>query len=196
MRETEFKTITPRDRADYRDLIADVSEDIWPEFMFHDPVADVHWGGLFEKFAGFQFALVSRDSGAIAGLANSVPLLWTSGVEELPDEGWDWALIKGAADYANGLTPNILCGLQISVAPDYQGKGLSRTLLNMMTEIARSKGLPAVIVPVRPSVKARYPLTSIDSYITWTNEPGFPTIPGCACMCVSWVKGRCTFRLA
>jgi len=145
--------------------------------MFYDSVASEHWDGLFEIFSEFQFALVSQESQAVAGIANSVPLLWEAGVHELPDEGWDWAVIKSASDHAEGLQPNMLCGLQISVAPNFQGKGLSKVLLQEMIELARSKGLPSVIVPVRPSFKDRYPLTPIDRYIKWTVDQGLPYDP-------------------
>jgi hypothetical protein len=34
--------------------------------------------------------------------------------------------------------------------------------------------LQALIIPVRPSEKSRYPLISLDDYITWQNDKGLP----------------------
>jgi GNAT superfamily N-acetyltransferase len=175
--ETDFITITPGGRSGYRQLVSSISEAVWPEFMLHDDVAAQHWDGLFEDFSAFQFALITGDGGEVAALANSVPLRWDGGFERLPDEGWDWALIKSVSDLAEGLSPNMLCGLQISLAPEFQGRGLSDMMLGKMVDLARASGLQTVILPVRPSLKHRYPLTPIDSYIEWVDETGLPFDP-------------------
>lgn len=172
-----FTKITSDDYAGYRELISHVSEAVWPEFMFHDPVADEHWDGLFEHFPAYQFALIHNESKAVAGIANSVPLAWHEDFEDLPDEGWDWALIKSASDYEKSNEVNLLCGLQISIHPNFQGQGLSGVMLPHMVELARSMDLTAVIIPVRPSLKERYPLTPIDRYISWSNKDGYPYDP-------------------
>lgn len=172
-----FTTITPRSRSNYRDLISHVSEAVWPEFMFHDPVAREHWDGLFETFPEYQFALLDTQSDEVAGIGNSVPLYWGSKLDDLPQDGWDWALIKSASDHADGLQPNLLCGIQISIFPTFQGKRLSQVMLEKMIDLAQSKDFPTVVIPVRPSMKDRYPLTHIDDYINWTNEDGLPFDP-------------------
>jgi GNAT superfamily N-acetyltransferase len=176
MPESHFEMITPVDRSDYRNLVAPVTDAVWPEFMLHDPVSNEYWDSLFMDFAEYQFALLIREHGAVA-LANSAPLYWTEPVEALPDDGWDWALVKSAADYSADLTPTVLCGLQISVAPDFQGHGLSRIMLTSMVDLARRKGLSAVVIPVRPSFKSQYPLTPIDRYIQWQRDDGLPFDP-------------------
>ncbi len=175
--EPGYTRISPLDRGDYRELISSVSEAVWPEFMFHDPVARVHWDGLFEKFPAFQFALLHQETHAVAGIANSVPLAWLDTMERLPDEGWDWALTKSASDHTSGQIPNLMCAIQISLSPAFQQKGLSGILLSEMVELARRYGFTRLIAPVRPSKKDRYPLASIDSYIKWTGDDGFPYDP-------------------
>jgi GNAT superfamily N-acetyltransferase len=177
MMKAEYTKISPKDRADYRDMISFVSEAVWPEFMLNSPVSYEYWDGLFEKFADYQFALLGKEYQAVAGIANSVPISWQGSVDELPDEGWDWAMIKSAADYDEELQPNMLCGIQISIAPDFQGKGLSKILLREMVTLARLKGLPKVVIPVRPSLKHLYPLTPIDSYIKWMTAEELPYDP-------------------
>src|SRR5262249_936811 len=39
-------------------------------------------------------------------------------------------------------------------------------------EIGRDHGLGTLIAPVRPTLKERYPLAPIDSYVTWRREDG------------------------
>lgn len=172
-----YITLTPNERSNYREIISHVSEEVWPEFMFHDPVADEHWDGLFEDFAEFQFALLDQGSGEIAGIGNSVPLHWEGEPDNLPDDGWDWALKKSASDHSRGIAPNILCGIQISIAPAFQGRHLSKELLKGMKKLARSKNLSPLIIPVRPNRKDQYPLTPIDRYIEWKDEQGLPFDP-------------------
>jgi GNAT superfamily N-acetyltransferase len=176
MPESEFTVITPLDRPDYRDLIGEVVYDVWPEFMLNDEIGGQYWSALFTEFAEYQFALLNQ-AGVIAAFANSAPLRWTEPLEELPDDGWDWAMIQSAADRVEGNEPTALCGLQIAVTPDYQRHGLSRVMLDHMVGVARSHGLPQVVIPVRPSMKSRYPLTPIERYITWQREDGLPFDP-------------------
>lgn len=172
-----YARISPMDRPDYRELISGVSAAVWPEFMFHDPIADLHWNGLFERFPTFQFAVLDQKTNTVAGIANSVPLAWQHTIEQLPDEGWDWALTKSASDFTSGHVPNMICAIQISVSPAFQRRGLSSILLSEMVELARAYGFPRLIAPVRPSKKDRYPLTSIESYIKWTGDDGLPYDP-------------------
>ena len=70
-----------------------------------------------------------------------------------------------------------MCGIQISVAPAYQGKGLSRRMIEIMRDLARRKGLESLIVPVRPNLKASYPLTGMERYIEWKAQGGLPFDP-------------------
>ena len=43
--------------------------------------------------------------------------------------------------------------------------------------VTEAKGLPALIIPHRPSEKHRYLLTSLDDYITWKTDEGEPFDP-------------------
>lgn len=175
--KTNYLRISPKDRTDYRELISPVSEAVWPEYMHHDTIANEHWDSLYEYFPNYQFALLDSENGTVAGIANSVPLAWDGLVEDLPDEGWDWALIQSGRDHTEGRKPRTLCGIQISISPSYQGKGLSSLLLKEMRELALAKAVKRLIVPVRPSLKHRYPLTPSEAYIAWTNEKGLPFDP-------------------
>lgn len=43
-----------------------------------------------------------------------------------------------------------------------------------MNSIGKSKGFNYLVAPVRPNEKSKYPLTSIDDYITWKSHEGLP----------------------
>jgi hypothetical protein len=53
-----------------------------------------------------------------------------------------------------------------------QARGASRVTLEAMIAIARRHGLEALIAPVRPSWKERYPLTPIERYAGWRRDDG------------------------
>ncbi len=148
----------------------------WPEFMLHDPVADL-LADCYKKLPDYQFILIEGDSNEPLALGNSIPLDWQSDFDDLPDDGWDWALSKGIADFASGRQQRIQCALQIVVFGDNRGKGLSSLMVRAMKRIGAERNLNGLIAPVRPSKKCDYPLTPIDNYIKWTNEKGGPFDP-------------------
>ncbi len=157
------------------DIQSRLTEDLWEEFMFHDPVSNALWGELFTSFPQYQQTLFI--SGRPAGVINAIPLQWDKPLDALPDEGWDWAFQKGVEDHRKKRTPNLLCGLQIAVAKEYQGQGLSAFLVKALKKTAFEHSLKALIIPVRPTWKSRYPLTSMDDYISWKCDDGLPFDP-------------------
>jgi hypothetical protein len=50
-------------------------------------------------------------------------------------------------------------------------------MLQHMRRIAAEYGLHDIIAPVRPTLKAHYPLTSIERYSAWTTSDGAPFDP-------------------
>lgn len=174
METPRFKIISPDDLHDYRGRAGDIAVASWPEFMLHDPIADENWHELFDRFNEYQFALLDTETDRMAAMANSLPFCWDRPLEELPEGGWDWVFLKAIEDHKNGVTPNIQSAIQINIHPDYQGQGLSSTMVQAMRAIAKSKGFESLVAPVRPNQKSIYPLISIDDYIQWTNESGLP----------------------
>jgi GNAT superfamily N-acetyltransferase len=152
-----------------------ITDSLWSEFMFHDPVSGKNWEKLFEYFPEYQFSLTCDDE--IIGVGNCLPFYWDKCFDELPEEGWDWVFEKGVSDYEKGVKPNVLNGLQIAVNAKWQGQGVSTKVLKEMAAIAKVNGLDYVTIPVRPSLKSKYPLTSIDHYINWKRDDGLPFDP-------------------
>lgn len=150
----------------------------WPEFMLHDPVAD-YLDACYEKLPEYQFVLVADpdNTGETVALGNAIPLLWQDDLENLPDDGWDWALTKGINEVGEKDKPNILCALQAVVFGEYRGQGISRAVVAAMKQIAQKHDLDGLIAPVRPNLKGAYPLIDIEKYIRWTDKSGRPFDP-------------------
>lgn len=50
-------------------------------------------------------------------------------------------------------------------------------VLRAMKDVAAGWGLSALIAPVRPTLKDRYPLTPMERYILWERDDGLPLDP-------------------
>jgi hypothetical protein len=145
----------------------------WPEFIHHDPVNAELTPRLAAEFPGFQIALLEGERVIASGAC--VPFHWPGG--DLPAEGWDFALSRAFDDRAAGHEPNVASALWIVVAPDQLGKGLSRVMVEALRDVTSSHGLTALYAPVRPTLKARYPLIPMEEYITWTRLDDTPFDP-------------------
>ena len=78
-----------------------------------------------------------------------------------------------------------LCALGVEVAHRQRGRQLSKVILREMIGMARAAGYGSLVVPVRPTLKERYPLTSIERYTTWVRKDGVPSTRGFGCI-PSW----------
>ena len=174
MNTTRFQIITPKDLEDYEDRADLIANASWPEFMLHDPIANGSWHELFDRFNEYQFALLDTETNRMAAMGNSLPFHWDKDLTELPEGGWDWVFLQAIEDHKNGVQPNIQSAIQIAIHPDYQSQGLSTLMVKAMRDIGESKGFKNLVAPVRPNQKSKYPLTSIDDYIKWTNNDGLP----------------------
>jgi GNAT superfamily N-acetyltransferase len=145
-------------------------EGAWPEFMYHDAVLNELFGRVIEEFAEFQFYAWDEEREEVVGVGNAVPTAWDGEIASLPDGGVDAVVQARFAEDAPA--PTVLCALQILIAPDYRGQGLSSRMIERMGELGRNHGLDRLIAPVRPNLKHRYPLVSIERYITWRRPDG------------------------
>ena len=165
-----------KDVSDHKELQNEITLELWPEFMLHDPVSNNNWSRLYELFPEYQFSL--KSEGEIIGTGNCIPYYWDKSFDKLPEKGWDWVLKKGIEDRLAGRNPNTLNGLQITINKDYQGQGISSLVLKEMAELAKQKGFKNITIPIRPSLKSKYPLIPMDNYINWSREKdGLPFDP-------------------
>jgi GNAT superfamily N-acetyltransferase len=114
----------------------------------------------------FQQALVDGD--AIVAEAFALPIPWDGTVDGLP-AGWDAAFELGME---TELHATALSMVVISVDPARQGERLGGRMLDASRDAAREAGLGAVLAPVRPTLKDRYPLIPIERYLTWRRRDG------------------------
>ncbi len=171
-----YIVITAADRPDLRERADEVTLLAWPEFMLHDP-ASRRWNEFYQRFPHFQFVLVDPKDDAVVAVGNSLPLLREGEPSDLPDTGWDWAITQGLSDNAEGRGPDTQCALQIVVSQDHRGKSISSEAVRTMKAIGQAQGFRRLIVPARPTLKSRYPLTPMDRYITWKDDTGLPFDP-------------------
>ena len=130
-----------------------------------------YWARLTEERPEFQFHLVEGDE--LLARARAIPIRWDGTLEDLP-VGIDGAIERG---FEEGGGANVLCAMLIAIPKPKQGGGVSRDALRAMVEIARSHGLEALIAPVRPTWKERYPLVAIERYAEWRRADGLPFDP-------------------
>ncbi len=143
-----------------------------PEFLLHNQVANRHWDKLTSVFAPFQLLLYDEEAEAVAGKGFTIPFAWDGRPEALPDEGFEGVLEAGVALEERGGKATALSALAAVIDPEYQGHGLSKLLLEGMRSLAARHGLFAVVAPVRPTLKARYPLIPLERYARWRREDG------------------------
>jgi GNAT superfamily N-acetyltransferase len=158
--------VTTSDRPDLDEqskaaLLAD-----WPEFIFHDSVSE-YMRQAWTCFPRFDVRVI-EDGKVVAG-GWGVPLRWDASAQTLPT-GYDEALIKAVTE--REIKPDTLCVMAVAVRPDRQGAGLAGQVLTALRPRAAEAGLDRMIVPVRPVLKSRYPLTSMADFAKWAREDG------------------------
>lgn len=149
----------------------------WPPFLRQRDALGCGrlWPSLFTTWADFQIVLYD-DAGTVLAACHAVPLAWDGSPDGLPES---LAGILGAAAQAReeGRRVTALAALAAIVGREHRGRGLSRRLLEAMHFVARAHGLGALVAPVRPALKARYPLAPMERYVTWTTGDGEPFDP-------------------
>lgn len=167
--------VSLEERPDLVDPASNHNVAAWADFMLEDEVANTEFHHAWTDHPSFQFVVLD-GAGEIVATSNAMPLSWDGTVEGLPD-GWDAQVRQSVADLKAGRELNTLGALQIVVADDRRGGGLSGTMVGAMQAAARAAGYRAVIACVRPTAKDRYPLTPIETYAFWQREDGLPFDP-------------------
>lgn len=78
---------------------------------------------------------------------------------------------------ANGLeskreSVNTLIAIAALVDKRFRGEGISAEIVKQIKALAVQRGFQHLIIPVRPTLKERYPLQNIESYSKWRNKDG------------------------
>ncbi len=171
---TDYQVIRTVDRPDLDDQQRDWYRAVWPEFIFHDDTIKPYLQRVTEYFPNLDIEFLR--SGLVLAGGWGVAFSWNETLEDLPS-GYDDALIRAIHEHEQGARPNTLSVMAIAVRPGRQGEGLSTRVIAALRERALNDGLTHVMAPLRPTLKAQYPLISIDEYATWAREDGFHIDP-------------------
>ena len=86
--------------------------------MYHDPVLERLFGRVIDEYAEFQFYVWDDEREEVVGAGNAIPAAWDGMPRRCPTAGVD-AVVE--ASFANDSpTPNVLCALQILIAPEFR----------------------------------------------------------------------------
>lgn len=147
----------------------------FPEFITADRLAKQYIGRIREWFADLNLTLVD-DHGKPVATGWGIPIGWDGRPETLPT-GYTQAMIRAVEGREQGVDPDTLVICGAIVTPSLKGRGLAGETLRGLRQLAEDAGWPRVIAPVRPTLKARYPLTSIEAFMRWTREDGMALDP-------------------
>lgn len=159
------------ERPDLVDAFWSVPGD-WPEFMLHDPVADLFYGRAVEQFPDLH--LLAVDGGDVVGRLHAVPVPW-SGLHGLSARGWDWALSVAQQVHAGDRAAVSL--IEARITPSRRGQGLSQQLLAAARSRFAAVGTRDLVGPVRPTGKASEPATPAVEYAGRIRSDGLPVDP-------------------
>jgi GNAT superfamily N-acetyltransferase len=172
-----LKTYSLRERPELEPEFERLAEEGWPRFLRQrdELGSGRYWPALFTDFADFQLA-VCGQYGRVVAVAHAIPFPWSGRAEALPASIAD---ILGSAveARAQGRAATALSALAVLVDQRHRGEGLSRVALGAMAELARGKGLAEFVAPVRPTLKASYPLAPMERYVRWIDDEGLPLDP-------------------
>jgi GNAT superfamily N-acetyltransferase len=152
--------------------------DTWPKFVINDPVGWANIGRIVAELP--EYVLVATDpDGQVVGRAFSVPFLMSAeGRGGLPEGGWDQVMLWAFSDLRHGRTPDTVSAIEITVAEDRQGQGISGRMLAALRENVRRLGFRELVAPVRPSAKSGEPYALIEEYAHRTRAAdGLPYDP-------------------
>jgi hypothetical protein len=135
---------------------------VWPEYNLHGNDSGTYFGALFPQYAYLQILFFDRETEQVVARGRTIPFRWDGSLEGLPKE----IDALGLRAIESPQAPTALSAAA-EEAIDRQGLGLSRAVLQAMAALARQADLSALVAPVRPDWKDRYPLIPIERYAYW-----------------------------
>lgn len=164
--EMNYQIYTLRDRYHYLKELKDLNRKSWPEFFRHGEIPS--WEKIFDELSQFLLLLVSSDNDLIAA-GITVPAVWSGHTAELPET--IETIIANGVKIREG-SPNTLIAIAALVDEEYRGEKLSAEILKQMKILAMEHAIQNLLIPVRPTWKARYPLQEIEQYVSWQRSDG------------------------
>ncbi|WP_329793147.1 Long-chain-fatty-acid--CoA ligase [Lentzea sp. DG1S-22] len=171
-----MKIVTNDERPDLQGNAQAALRDGWPAFVLRGQVPRDHRDAVARYFPDYDVLLLDDDDTVLAR-ATAVALSWDGETAALPAGGYDGALVAAVTGHENGVSPDTLCVVAATVRSDRTGGGLAGKVLTALRGRAAQAGLARVVVPVRPTLKAAYPLTSMADFQQWTRDDGLHLDP-------------------
>lgn len=168
-----MKVFSLIENEEYKDDILSINAKAWPEFMLNWDCKD--WSHLYTTFAKYQILLINDDEELIA-YGHTIPIYWDKDICLIHDN-LKTLIEMAVKNYQEELQPNILLALAAVVSENHKGKGLSFKLVKSMKDLALKNNIEDLIIPVRPTLKIKYPLIPIADYVEWKNKDGMPVDP-------------------
>lgn len=168
------KIVTSGEHPDLRADAAAALRGGWPRFVLHDPLSNTFRRRVEAYFPGFDVLLV--EDGEVVADGRAVALRWDGRTATLPG-GYDGALVASVTEHEASVRPDTLCLMAVTVRPGRTGGGLAGRVITALRERAVAAGLQRVIAPVRPALKAKYPLTTMADFARWTRADGLHPDP-------------------
>ncbi|MCM2580143.1 hypothetical protein [Streptomyces meridianus] len=166
------------ERADARtwsdEQLSELFSKGFPEFITADRLVKDFIGRVREFFADLNLMLVADDTPVAAGWG--VPVTWDGLPQTLPT-GYTDALVRAVEGREHGVDADTLVVCGAVVTPALEGRGFAGEMLTALRRTAQNAGLARVVAPVRPTTKARYPLTPIETFMAWCREDGLAMDP-------------------
>jgi hypothetical protein len=164
-------TVERTDAREWSDeQMADLFSDGFPSFITADKLAAQYVGRVREWFPEWNLILVDDEKNP-AATGWGIPVRWDSTVTDLPT-GYTDAMIRAVEGRERGIAADTLVICGAVVAGRLKGRGLAGQLLAALRDTAVRAGLTRVIAPVRPTLKQQYPLTPVETFMTWTRPDG------------------------
>ena len=160
--------------AERPDLVEDIHlllNKQWPAYaLVGDAGHGIDLETLLLRLPSHQLVLLDEQQ-TLAGIGLSLPVRWDGTAAGLP-AGWDDAIVLGERMLRDGAPADALCVLSITIAPTQTRRGLAERLITALKELAARTDAHAMIAPVRPAHKPRYPLIPFSDYLSWTRSDG------------------------
>jgi GNAT superfamily N-acetyltransferase len=134
----------------------------WPTFMQQDVVSDFCYDLMPVRYPEYQLLAVDGDQ--VRARVNAVPYAWSGDDEDLPENGWDYALGMAFRPEMPGAATAV-CLIEARIHPEMAGTGFGTDLLLAARENAAALGYSHLLAPLRPTRKHLEPDTPIEEYI-------------------------------
>ncbi len=185
----DYTVHTLAQKPELEERIDQLSAKSWPAFLLHGDIRRWYW--LFELFPEYQL-LLCNAAGELMAVGHTVPLIWDGSLADLPTS-MEGILLRAEQSHRLGQAPTSLSAMAAMVGSAYRGHNLSAAVIQEMRSLAIQHGCTALIAPVRPTWKSRYPLTPMERYVAWKRSDGAPLDPwirvhwrlGAAPLCVA-----------